>query len=94
MRTSIEISDSRYTLQLGNSNSKVGDYVADNCRSGILFLGEKANWQNFDLEIVEPVIYIGKEKEQTAIHTKELSPFKAMMRFVNHAVSIGLPIKR
>lgn len=94
MRNSIEVTDSRYVLQLGNSTNKLGDYIADNARSGILFLGDKINWIEHDLESAEPVIYIGKEEEQVAYHTKELSPIKVLCRFINHAVTTKLPIKQ
>ena len=86
MKTSIEITDSRYGSPLGNSVCPAGDYVADNCRGGVLVLGEKSPWISIDLATTQSDIYVNLKKLQTSEHSETLNAYETLIKFLNLSV--------
>lgn len=93
MVTSFEISDTRFTEKIENSSSEIGDYIADNARSGILFIGEKVNWLETYLAGVKPTITRNGEQIQEASQ-KKYSPLLILENFLNESLKANREIKR
>eukprot|EP00339_Tiarina_fusa_P011461 CAMPEP_0117023438 /NCGR_PEP_ID=MMETSP0472-20121206/17495_1 /TAXON_ID=693140 ORGANISM="Tiarina fusus, Strain LIS" /NCGR_SAMPLE_ID=MMETSP0472 /ASSEMBLY_ACC=CAM_ASM_000603 /LENGTH=256 /DNA_ID=CAMNT_0004729561 /DNA_START=28 /DNA_END=798 /DNA_ORIENTATION=- len=93
MRTTVDVTDARLEINDELKNSFV-NFIADNCRSEHVLIGEVANWIQTDLGTSESVIYVDKKHIQTAVHTDHINPLASLHRFLNQAVKEGLQVKR
>jgi len=94
MRTSMEVTDSRFDYPVENTESALANYVADHCRTGQLFIGERGNWMDVDMSSVEASIYVNDNLMQQTGHTEKQNPLTTLITFLNQAVAAGIPIKK
>ena len=94
MKTSVEISSSRYDGPPENSESLAADYVADNCRSGLLLTGEPGAWKDTDMATVQSKIFINKREEQFSSNNQKNNSLSTLMTFLNSSFENKIPIKR
>lgn len=95
MLTSVEVSDSRFGEKLAeNSVSEIGDYVADNARSGIFFIGDRVNWLETFIPGVKPTICRNGEEIQVGNHSKKINALSSLVDFINVALKEGKEIKK
>ena len=94
MRTSVEVSSSRYDYPVENTEDELANYIADHCRAGQLFIGERGSWMDNDMSSIEACIYVNRKLTQETGHTDEENPLRTLIKFINTAVANKIPIKQ